>query len=52
MSKDEHDTLARKWARFRFAVVGPLLAAPPRRGHLRPALEQLAAKTWMHPTTV
>ena len=51
MTKDEHDPSARKWARFRFAVVGPLLAAPPRRGQLRPALEGLAAKSWTHPTT-
>lgn len=51
MSRDEHDPSARKWARFRFAVVGPLLASPPRRGQLRPALEQLAAKSWTHPTT-
>lgn len=51
MTNDQHDPSARKWARFRFAVVGPLLAAPPPRGHLHPALEQLAAKTWTHPTT-
>ncbi len=51
MANDEHDTTARKWARFRFAVVGPLLVAPPKRGRLRPALEQLAAKSWTHPTT-
>lgn len=51
MTGDRHDPSARKWARFRFAVVGPLLAAPPRRGQLRPALEQLAAKSWTHPTT-
>ena len=38
-----------KWARFRFSVVGPLLAAPPARGELRPELERLAAKTWRHP---
>lgn len=38
-----------KWARFRFSVVGPLLAAPPARGELRPELERLATKTWRHP---
>lgn len=51
MGGDEHDTTARRWARFRFAVIGPLLAAPPLRGQLRPELEQLAAKSWTHPTT-
>lgn len=51
MTNDQHESTRRKWARFRFAVVGPLLAAPPRLGELRPALEQLAAKSWTHPTT-
>jgi transposase InsO family protein len=50
MAIDDHDDAARRWARFRFSVVGPLLAAPPGRGELRFALEQLAAKTWTHPT--
>ncbi len=40
-----------RWARLRFAIVGPLLAAPPPRGELRQALERLAEKTWRHPTT-
>jgi transposase InsO family protein len=39
-----------RWARLRFAIVGPLLAAPPERGELRGELERLAAKTWQHPT--
>ena len=38
-----------RWAHFRFAVVGPLLAAPPANGHLKGELERLAAKTWQHP---
>lgn len=38
-----------KWARFRFSVVGGLLAAPPPQGELRTALGVLAAKTWTHP---
>lgn len=45
--KDE--TSHSKWARFRFSVVGPLLAAPPARGELRPDIQRLAAKTWRHP---
>lgn len=40
-----------RWARFRFSVIGPLLAAPPARGALRPTLEALAARTWQHPIT-
>jgi transposase InsO family protein len=39
------------WARLRFAIVGPLLAAPPALGGLGPALDRLAALTWRHPTT-
>lgn len=39
------------WGRFRFAVVGALLSAPPPRGELKAALRALAAKTWTHPVT-
>ena len=27
-----------RWARLRFSIIGPLLAAPPERGELRAAL--------------
>ena len=37
------------WARFRFSVVGPLLAAPPARGELQSRLRELAAQRWRHP---
>jgi transposase InsO family protein len=40
-----------QWARFRFSVVGPLLAAPPARGQLQEELKSLAAKKWRHPLT-
>src|SRR6516162_4202469 len=40
-----------RWARFRFSVIGPLLAAPPDRGELQEQLESLAAKKWHHPIT-
>jgi len=40
-----------QWARFRFSVVGPLLAAPPEPGQLQEQLESLAAKKWRHPIT-
>jgi putative transposase len=39
------------WGRFRFAVVGALLSAPPPRGELKAAIRGLAAKTWTHPVT-
>jgi putative transposase len=38
-------------ARLRFAIIGPLLAAPPTAGELQQALCALAAKTWRHPVT-
>ena len=40
-----------RWARLRFAIIGPLLAAPPARGELQQALRELAAKSWRHPVT-
>jgi putative transposase len=40
-----------RWARFRFSVIGPLLAAPPERGELQEQLKGLAAKKWHHPIT-
>jgi putative transposase len=40
-----------RWARFRFSVIGPLLAAPPERGELQEQLKSLAAKNWQHPIT-
>lgn len=43
---------ARKWAAFRFGVIGQLLSAPPQgRGDLAKALSELAGRTWAHPTT-
>jgi putative transposase len=38
-----------RWAHFRFSVVGPLLAAPPRKGELGGELKRLARKRWRHP---
>ena len=40
-----------RWARLRFSIIGPLLAAPPGPGELHATLTTLAAKTWRHPTT-
>jgi putative transposase len=39
------------WARFRFAIIGPLLAAPPPAGALGSAIDRLAAQRWRHPAT-
>ena len=46
MSRDDR---AVRWARFRFAVVGPLLASPPEPGELGREIERLARRTWKHP---
>jgi putative transposase len=40
-----------RWARLRFAIIGPLLAAPPGAGELQSALAALADKPWRHPTS-
>ena len=40
-----------RWARLRFAIIGPLLAAPPPAGELMAALRNLADKPWRHPVT-
>jgi len=40
-----------RWARLRFAIIGPLLAAPPPKKQLCKELEELAAKQWTHPET-
>jgi transposase InsO family protein len=48
----EHDLPQRdRWARLRFAIIGPLLAAPPAPGQLHAALAALSAKTYRHPFT-
>jgi transposase InsO family protein len=38
-----------RWARLRFAIIGPLLAAPPPSGELRKTLVALARQNWKHP---
>lgn len=40
-----------RWARLRFSIIGPLLAAPPGAGELHSALALLAARTWRHPVS-
>jgi putative transposase len=51
MSRGDDDSAAQRWARLRFSIIGPLLAAPPPRGQLQARLRSLAAQTWTHPTT-
>ena len=51
MSSDDDPLKRDRWARLRFAIIGPLLAAPPAAGDLQAALAQLAARTWRHPLT-
>ena len=38
-----------QWARFRFSVIGGLLASPPEGGELQEALRELSARTYQHP---
>jgi transposase InsO family protein len=40
-----------RWARLRFSIIGPLLAAPPATRELHAALIILAAKIWRHPVS-
>lgn len=40
-----------RWARLRFAVVGPLLSAPAAAGELTRELTRLARKLWRHPVS-
>ena len=51
MNENDNHSVRERWARLRFAVVGPLLVAPPAAGELQAALEALAAKTWRHPVS-
>ena len=50
MARDD-DTPARvRWARLRFSIIGPLLASPPDEGELRARIDDLAARSWKHPS--
>lgn len=49
--KPDVGTRQERWARFRFSVIGPLLAAPPDKGQLHIELATLAQKQWQHPIT-
>ena len=48
----ETSTPARvRWARLRFAIIGPLLSGPAEAGELAARIAELAARPWRHPTT-
>jgi hypothetical protein len=51
MSDEHHYRDPDRWARLRFSIIGPLLAAPPAPGELHAALTELAEKSWRHPIT-
>ena len=44
-----NDSKHARWARFRFSVIGRLLAAPPARGELAAELNRLSQQAWRHP---
>ncbi len=48
MAKSNASVRAR-WARLRFSIIGPLLAAPPEHGDLQTELGRLADKAYRHP---
>lgn len=41
--------LWQRWARFRFSVIGELLACPPEKGQLQKAIRRLAQNNYRHP---
>jgi putative transposase len=51
MSHDIRVPARVRWARLRFAIIGPLLSAPPEEGALVSHIAELAARAWKHPTT-
>ncbi len=51
MDKSNRISRNEAWARFRFAVIGRLLSAPPPHGELAQELERLAETTWTHPVS-
>ena len=50
-NKQDAESTQARWARFRFSIIGPLLAAPPDEGGLKNALLELTKKQWQHPIT-
>jgi putative transposase len=50
MARDDDTPMRVRWARLRFSIIGPLLAAPPDDGELKARIEELAARSWRHPS--
>ncbi len=50
-NKPVAESIQARWARFRFSIIGPLLAAPPEKGELQGRLAELAKQEWRHPIT-
>jgi transposase InsO family protein len=51
MSQDEQAPARLRWARLRFSIIGQLLASPPEPGELVHRIDELAGRSWKHPTT-
>jgi putative transposase len=51
MSQDEQAPARLRWARLRFSIIGHLLASPPEPGELAGRIDELAGRSWKHPTT-
>ena len=51
MEESRKPSPAEAWARFRFAVIGPLLSSPPELGELAQEIKRLSEKIWRHPIT-
>jgi putative transposase len=51
MSDDTSTPTRVRWARLRFAIIGPLLSMPAEKGDLAAHIAELAVKRWRHPTT-
>ena len=49
MTDEEIVEKKRRWAQWRFAIIGPLLASPPSAGELRRTLKRLAGQRFRHP---
>jgi len=51
MANDDNAPSARmRWARLRFQILGPLLAAPADDGELKARIAELASRPWRNPT--
>ena len=51
MKPDDGTPARLRWARLRFSIIGQLLASPPEPGALVVRIDELASKSWTHPTT-